>query len=85
MRRSSAAEEGLQGRRRRRWPQAIDPAQDLGEQRPGRRHPDQLEHDYRPWRTILAPIFTSFSCSVVSDHCSIPCGRAKVRMKLARL
>ena len=39
----------------------------------------------RPWRTILAPILTSFSLSVVRDQCAIACGRASVRRKLARL
>jgi len=29
---------------------------------------------YQPWRTTLAPIFTSFSRSVVSDQCSISYG-----------
>ena len=32
---------------------------------------------YRPWRTIRAPIFTSFSRSVVSDHCATSCGRTR--------
>src|SRR5664280_252123 len=27
----------------------------------------------RPWRTTLAPIFTSFSRRLVSDHCLIAC------------
>ncbi len=40
---------------------------------------------YRPWRTTLAPILTSFSRSVVSDQCSTSFGKASVRMKLARL
>ena len=30
---------------------------------------------YRPCRTIRAPIFTSFSRKVVSDHCSTSCGK----------
>ena len=40
---------------------------------------------YRPWRTTLAPILTSFSRSVVRDQCSTSFGKASVRMKLARL
>ena len=40
---------------------------------------------YRPCRTILAPIFTSFSRKVVSDQCSTSLGRARARRKLARL
>jgi site-specific DNA recombinase len=40
---------------------------------------------YRPWRTIRAPILTSFSRKVVSDHCSASCGKASERRKLARL
>ena len=40
---------------------------------------------YRPWRTTLAPILTSFSRSVVNDQCSTSFGKASVRMKLARL
>jgi len=31
---------------------------------------------YRPCRTIRAPIFTSFSRKVVSDHCSTSCAEA---------
>ena len=38
----------------------------------------------RPWRTILAPIFTSRSRSVVSDHCFTSAGSARVRRKLAK-
>jgi hypothetical protein len=38
-----------------------------------------------PWRTILAPIATSRSRSVVVDHCFTSAGRAMVRGKLARL
>ena len=41
----------------------------------------QLESDV----ATMAPIFTSFSRSVVSDQCSTSSGTAKVRMKLARL
>jgi len=33
-----------------------------------------LNVTYRRWRTTLAPIFTSFSRSVVSDQCSISYG-----------
>ncbi len=33
---------------------------------------------YRPWRTTLAPILTSFSRSVVSDQCSTSFGKASV-------
>ena len=40
---------------------------------------------YLPWRTTLAPIFTSFWRGVFSDQCSIASGNARVRMKLARL
>ena len=39
----------------------------------------------RPWRTILAPIFTSRSRRVLSDHCATSAGSASVRRKLARL
>ncbi len=38
----------------------------------------------RPCRTILAPIFTSRSRSVVMDHCFTSSGSAGVRRKLAR-
>ena len=34
---------------------------------------------YRPWLTTLAPIFTSFSRSVVNDQCSTSFGKASVR------
>ena len=34
---------------------------------------------YRPWRTIRAPIFTSFSRKVVSDHCATSFGKASER------
>ncbi len=33
----------------------------------------------RPWLTIFAPISTTFSRSVVSDQCSISCGKANDR------
>ena len=39
----------------------------------------------RPWRTILAPIFTSRWRSVVIDHCLTSSGSARVRRKLPRL
>ena len=39
----------------------------------------------RPCRTILAPIFTNLSRSVVIDHCLTSSGSASVRRKLARL
>jgi AcrB/AcrD/AcrF family len=39
----------------------------------------------RPCATALAPIFTTFSRRVVSDHSAIAPGRARVRRKLARL
>src|SRR5216684_2744151 len=44
----------------------------------------------RPWpsgrrRSERAPIFTSFSRRLVSDHCATASGKASVRMKLARL
>ncbi len=32
---------------------------------------------YLPWRTTLAPIFTNFSRSVVSDQCSTSFGKAE--------
>ena len=38
-----------------------------------------------PWRTIRAPIFTSFSRSVLSDQCATSSGSATLRRKLARL
>ena len=47
--------------------------------------PATLRQGYRPWRTTLAPILTSFSRSVVNDQCSTSFGKASVRMKLARL
>ncbi len=34
---------------------------------------------YRPWLTTFAPIFTSFSRSVVSDQCSNSYSNANVR------
>ncbi len=37
---------------------------------------------YRPCRTTLAPIFTSFSRSVVSDQCSTSVGDANFRLWL---
>ena len=40
---------------------------------------------YRPWRTTLAPILTSFSRSVVNDQRSTSFGKANVPMNLARL
>lgn len=40
---------------------------------------------YRPWLTTFAPILTSFSRSVVSDHSAIASGIARVRRKLPRL
>ncbi len=39
---------------------------------------------YRPWRTTLAPILTSFSRSVVTDQCSTSFSKANVRMKLPK-
>jgi len=44
-----------------------------------------FERDRAPWRTILAPIFTSLSRSVVMDHCATSGGTASVRRKLPRL
>jgi hypothetical protein len=35
----------------------------------------------RPWRTTLAPIFTSFSRSVVNDQVATVAGSASVRRK----
>ena len=40
---------------------------------------------YFACRVTLAPIFTSFSCSVVSDQCLISPGSARWRRKFARL
>ncbi len=40
---------------------------------------------YLAWVTTLAPIFTPFSRSDVSDHFAISGGRARVRRKLAML
>ncbi len=34
---------------------------------------------YRPWLTIFAPISATFSRSVVSDQCSMSCGKANDR------
>ena len=39
----------------------------------------------RPCRTILAPLFTNLSRSVVMDHCFPSSGSTGVRRKLARL
>jgi hypothetical protein len=39
----------------------------------------------RVWAMTFAPIFTTFSRSVVNDHRSIFFGRARVRRKLARV
>jgi hypothetical protein len=39
----------------------------------------------RLWRTILAPIFTNLSPSVVIDHCFTSSGGVSVHRKLARL
>ncbi len=36
-------------------------------------------------KSRIQPIFTSFSRSVVRDQCSTSFGKARVRMKLARL
>ena len=38
----------------------------------------------RAWRTILAPIFTSLSRSVVMDHRATSAGSARVRRKMLR-
>ncbi len=40
---------------------------------------------YRPCLTTFAPILTSFYRGVVSDQCSTSFGKARVRIKLARL
>lgn len=39
----------------------------------------------RAWRTILVPIFTSLSRSVVIDHYATSAGSASVRRTLPRL
>lgn len=39
----------------------------------------------RPSRTILAPIFTNRSRSVVIDHCATSAGSASVRRKLGNV
>lgn len=39
----------------------------------------------RPWRTILAPIFTSRSRSVVSDHCFISDHCTRASPEISRL
>ena len=36
---------------------------------------------YRPWLTTFAPIFTSFSRSVVNDQCSTSFGKASVLIR----
>jgi hypothetical protein len=69
---------------RERWrlrPQAFDPAEDLGEQGARHRCLGQLEHHVAAgrWRTIRAPILTSFSRNVVSHQCSTLSGRANLR------
>jgi hypothetical protein len=64
----------------------IDPALDVGEQRPRHRDLGQLEdHVAAVAHDAGVPILTNFSRSVVSDQCSTSSGRAKVRIKLARL
>jgi hypothetical protein len=35
----------------------------------------------RPWRTPLAPIFTSFSRRLVSDHCLTASGPWRCRLR----
>ncbi len=35
---------------------------------------------YWPWLTTLAPVFTNFSRSVMSDQCSISYGKAEWRL-----
>ena len=62
----------------------IDPAQDLGEQRPRHGHLGQLEHDVAAVAHDPGADLTSFSRKLVSDS-AISRGRAKVRKKLARL
>ncbi len=67
--------------RQRGWPQRVNQAQDLGEQRSWDGDLRHLESD----GAAMAPILTSFSRSVVSDQFSTASGKASVRRKLPRL
>jgi hypothetical protein len=73
------------GRSNGRPSQAVDPAQDRGEQGARHRHLGQLEDQYRPWRTIRAPIFTSFSRRVKSDHRATSSGSARLRQEVGQV
>ena len=55
-------------RRSRSWSQIINQAQDIPEQFPRHRHLGHLERDVAPVTATFAPIFTSFSRSVVNDQ-----------------
>jgi hypothetical protein len=50
------------------WPQAVDQSQDLREQPPWNCDLGKLERDVPPVTDDLAPTFTSFSRSMLSDH-----------------
>ncbi len=71
--------------RQRRWPQPVNEAQDLGEQRSWDGDLRQLESDIAAVGTTLAPILISFSRKVVSDQCSTASGKANVLRKLPML
>ena len=73
--------------RRHGWPsQAVDPgAGSRLTSAPRHRHLGQLEATQRRWRTIRAPIFTSFSRNVVERPLRHSSGSARLRRKLARL
>ncbi len=53
------------------WPQPVNQAQNLSEQRFGDSDLCELECDV----SALAPVLMSFSRSVVNDQCSTSCGR----------
>jgi hypothetical protein len=66
-------------------PQPRHPLQDAAEQLARHRHLAIWKIAYRPWAITFAPIFTTFSRRLVSDHRATSPGRARVRRKLARL
>ena len=65
----------------RRWlrPQDIDQLEDFREHLPRPGNLGHLERNIAAVVTIFAPLSATFSRSVVSDQCSMPCGKANGR------
>jgi len=80
----AAAQRGSTLRRSPRS-EPIDHLQNATEQIARHRDLRHLEGHVAPMGDKLRAIFTSFSRRLVSDHFSIPSGKASVRRKFARL